>query len=404
MLKRFIIFDSNQLKLKRMSINYSLIAIFFLLTSCISTKPDTASSKDFVWTLGGFERPKGKNPIIEPESTNTFMDPMNDSLVRWEENDTFNPGAVVKDGKVYVLYRAEDKFGIGIGFRTSRLGLAESKDGIHFTRRKEPVLFPGDDSQKEFEWPGGIEDPRLAVTEDGTYVVFYTQWNRKIPRLGVATSRDLVTWEKHGPIFRNAKFQKVFNEPHKSASIVTKLKDDKLVISKVGGKYFMYWGEHGVSGATSTDLINWEPVLNEKGELAKFIIPREGYFDSALTECGPPAIITDKGILLLYNGKNHDDKLIADPRFNIGTYSAGQVLFSKNDPTEVLQRLDVPFLRPMEAFEKSGQYKDGTVFIQGLTYYQKKWFLYYGCADSKVAVAIYDPTKLVDFDPIPEEK
>ncbi|VTP98550.1 Uncharacterised protein [Sphingobacterium daejeonense] len=58
----------------------------------------------------------------------------------------------------------------------------------------------------------------------------------------------------------------------------------------------------------------------------------------------------------------------------------------------------------MEAFEKSGQYKDGTVFIQGLTYYQKKWFLYYGCADSKVAVAIYDPTKLVDFDPIPEEK
>lgn len=385
-----------------MSKKLSSIALLFLFVSCVSTKSDVATTKDIVWTLGGFERPQGVNPIISPDSTTTFLDPMSDSLVRWEENDTFNPGAVVKDGKVYVLYRAEDKYGIGIGFRTSRLGLAESKDGIHFTQHKEPVLFPAKDDQKEFEWPGGIEDPRLAVTENGTYVVFYTQWNRDVPRLGVATSKDLINWQKHGPIFRNAKYQKVFNEGHKSASIVTKLKNDKLVITKIDGKYFMYWGEHGVSGATSTDLINWEPILNEEGNLAKFIKPREGYFDSALTECGPPAVMTDKGILLLYNGKNHNNKVLADPRFNLGTYSAGQVLFSSKNPTEVIQRLDVPFLRPMEDFEKSGQYKDGTVFLQGLTYFKNKWFLYYGCADSKVGVAVYDPSKLTDFDPVPE--
>ncbi|OYD44876.1 hypothetical protein CHU00_14765 [Sphingobacterium cellulitidis] len=385
-----------------MSRKLSSIALLFLFISCVSTKSDVATTKDIVWTLGGFERPQGVNPIISPDSTTTFLDPMSDSLIRWEENDTFNPGAVVKDGKVYVLYRAEDKYGIGIGFRTSRLGLAESKDGIHFTQHKEPVLFPAKDDQKEFEWPGGIEDPRLAVTEDGTYVVFYTQWNRDVPRLGVATSKDLINWQKHGPIFRNAKYQKVFNEGHKSASIVTKIKNDKLVITKIDGKYFMYWGEHGVSGATSTDLINWEPILNEEGNLAKFIKPREGYFDSALTECGPPAVMTDKGILLLYNGKNHNNKVLADPRFNLGTYSAGQVLFSSKNPTEVIQRMDVPFLRPMEDFEKSGQYKDGTVFLQGLTYFKNKWFLYYGCADSKVGVAIYDPSKLTDFDPVPE--
>ncbi|GGE32380.1 glycoside hydrolase family 130 protein [Sphingobacterium cellulitidis] len=385
-----------------MSRKLSSIALLFLFISCVSTKSDVATTKDIVWTLGGFERPQGVNPIISPDSTTTFLDPMSDSLIRWEENDTFNPGAVVKDGKVYVLYRAEDKYGIGIGFRTSRLGLAESKDGIHFTQHKEPVLFPAKDDQKEFEWPGGIEDPRLAVTEDGTYVVFYTQWNRDVPRLGVATSKDLINWQKHGPIFRNAKYQKVFNEGHKSASIVTKIKNDKLVITKIDGKYFMYWGEHGVSGATSTDLINWEPILNEEGSLAKFIKPREGYFDSALTECGPPAVMTDKGILLLYNGKNHNNKVLADPRFNLGTYSAGQVLFSSKNPTEVIQRMDVPFLRPMEDFEKSGQYKDGTVFLQGLTYFKNKWFLYYGCADSKVGVAVYDPSKLTDFDPVPE--
>lgn len=353
------------------------------------------------WTLGGFARPTGVNPIISPDSSTTFLDPMSGKSLRWEENDTFNPGAVVKGDTVFVLYRAEDKYGIGIGFRTSRLGLAHSLDGINFSRAAEPVLYPAEDSQKQYEWPGGLEDPRVAVTEDGTYVVFYTQWNRDVPRLGVATSKDLRTWVKHGPIFENANYKPLMQTSHKSASILTQVKDDKVVIAKVNGKYWMYWGEHGVKGATSDNLIDWEPVLDKSGELQQFIQVRPGYFDSALTECGPPALLTDQGILLLYNGKNHDKKEFADPRFNLGTYSAGQVLFDKKDPTKVLKRLDTPFLRPMEAFEKSGQYVDGTVFIQGLTYFKSKWFLYYGCADSKVAVAVFDPENPTAFDPTP---
>ena len=152
----------------------------------------------------------------------------------------------------------------------------------------------------------------------------------------------------------------------------------------------MYWGEHMVAAATSDDLINWTPVLNEQNELLGLIYPREKYFDSALTECGPPAVITDDGILLLYNGKNRTDEL-RDKRYNSGTYSAGQVLFDLKDPYKAIARLDTPFFRPTENFEKSGQYVDGTVFIEGLVHHQGKLFLYYGCADSKVGVAIYDP-------------
>lgn len=376
-----------------------LIALQGLL-SCNSSKFQKVEEVPN-WTLGGFVRPEGVNPIISPDSNSTFLDPMSNTLVKWEENDTFNPGAVVKDDTLYVLYRAEDKFGIGIGFRTSRLGLASSIDGINFDRKTTPVLFPADDNQKKYEWPGGIEDPRVSVTEDGTFVVFYTQWNRDTPRLGVATSKDLRNWDKHGPIFAKSKYSKLMNMGHKSASIVTEVKDEKLVISKVNGKYWMYWGEHGVKGATSENLIDWEPVLDENGELAKFIDIRPGYFDSALTECGPPAIKTEKGILLLYNGKNHNEKEFADSTYALGTYSAGQVLFDKSDPTKVLERLDSPFMRPMEDFEKSGQYIDGTVFIQGLAYFKSKWFLYYGCADSKVGVSVYDPAKPALFDPKP---
>lgn len=354
------------------------------------------------WALGGFVRATQENPVIEPIEKTHFVDPMSGEKMHWESNDTFNPGAVLKNGKVVVLYRAEDKTGVKIGHRTSRLGYAFSKDGIHFKRKKKPVLYPRNDSQKAFEWPGGCEDPRVAMTEDGTYVVFYTQWNRKIPRLGVATSKDLLRWTKHGPIFQKAHGGKFFNRPHKSASIITKLSDGKLVITKINGKYWMYWGEHGVHAATSDNLFDWEPLVDENGELRSLISPRKGYFDSHLTECGPPAVLTDDGIVLLYNGKNLGNEN-RDKRFHPNTYCAGQVLFDRNDPTKPLDRLDVPFLRPMADFEKSGQYVNGTVFIQGLVYFQDKWFLYYGCADSKVAVAIYDPANPAPPDPLPWE-
>ncbi|MDP4275914.1 MAG: hypothetical protein Q8907_16730, partial [Bacteroidota bacterium] len=146
------------------------------------------------WALGNFTRPGGVNPIVFPDEHSRFMDPMTGKLLDWESNDTFNPAAVAKDGKIYILYRAEDKSGQGIGGRTSRIGIAESVDGLKVKRSKEPVLFPADDNQKEFEWTGGCEDPRVAVTEDGTYLMLYTQWNHKVPRLAAATSRDLVHW------------------------------------------------------------------------------------------------------------------------------------------------------------------------------------------------------------------
>lgn len=353
------------------------------------------------WAMGGFVRPAGINPIISPDSTAKFADPMSGKDVAWEAYYTFNPAAVVKNGKIVVLYRSEDKTGDAIGTRTSRIGYAETADGLHFKRKVTPVMFPANDSQKEFEWPGGCEDPRVAVTANGTYVMFYTQWNRQVPRLGVATSKDLIHWTKHGPIFRKAYNGKFFNIPHKSASIVTKLVNGRLVITKMNGKYWMYWGELHVFAATSTNLVDWTPVVDNNGELKQLISPRKGYFDSDLTECGPPAVMTSKGIILFYNGKNHPGDG-GDRRFNGNAYCAGEVLFSRHDPTKPVARLNVPFLRPMEPFEKSGQYVNGTVFIEGLTFFKKKWYLYYGCADSRVGVAVYDPARPHAGDPLPQ--
>ena len=376
--------------------------IYFFLNFFLFSYAQLEENRNILpdWALGGFVRPEGVNPIIEPNPASTFFCPMSQAQVKWEESDTFNPAAVVKDGEIYVLYRAEDNSATGIGKRVSRIGMAKSSNGIDMQRFAAPVMFPAEDNNKLYEWSGGCEDPRVAVTEDGTFVMLYTAWNRSVARLNVATSKDLVTWTKHGPAFAQAYNGKYLNSWTKSASIVTKVVNDKLVISKVNGKYFMYWGENKICAATSDDLVNWAPVEDANGNLLALANTRKGYFDSEFVECGPPAVITEKGILLVYNGKNKTSS-DRDIRFNAGTYSAGQMLFDLNDPLKVINRLNVPFFRPMESFEKSGQYLNGTVFIEGLVYFKQKWYLYYGCADSKVGVAIFDPAKVTDGDSIP---
>ena len=173
----------------------------------------------------------------------------------------------------------------------------------------------------------------------------------------------------------------------KSASMITKMKNGKPVLAKIKGKYWMYWGEHFVNLAWSTNLYDWYPLLDKYGELKKAMVTRPGKFDSDLTECGPPALITDKGILLMYNGKNANDEK-ADPSLPKGTYSVGEVVFDIKNMEKIIFRTDTSLLKPSLPHEVTGQYKAGTTFSEGLVYFKKKWYVYYGTADSFVGVAI----------------
>jgi predicted GH43/DUF377 family glycosyl hydrolase len=242
------------------------------------------------------------------------------------------------------------------------------------------------DAQRGNEFPGGVEDPRITETEDGRYVMTYTQWNRDVPRLAVATSRDLIAWTKHGPAFSKVAAGKYLRTESKSGAILSRVVGDRIVATRVNGKYWMYFGVPHVRIATSDNLIDWTPLEDADGNAIHVLSPRPGYFDSWLVEPGPPALITEAGIVLLYNAGNSATH--GDSTLPARVYTAGQALFDATNPVKLLDRTGKPFLRPTESYERTGQYVEGTTFVEGLVPFRGQWLLYYGTADSRVAVAV----------------
>jgi predicted GH43/DUF377 family glycosyl hydrolase len=302
-----------------------------------------AGSGAFVPPFGPWTRLHGGEPILVPRGRG------------FEAAGVFNP-AVIRDGERYVmLYRAQDAKG------TSRLGMAASRDGIHFAREPEPALAP----EAEYERGGGVEDPRL-VKIGATFYLTYTAYDGKNAQLALATSPDLRRWTRRGVIMpANAGRWNV--KWTKSGAILTE---------PVGGRYWMYYMADAAAGsdqmgvAYSTDLLRWTEALD-----APVLGRRPGHFDSRVVEPGPPPVMLQEGILLVYNGA--DDRLV---------YRTGWALFDRNDPTRVIARSDAPIFEPQRGWERNGQVPN-VVFVEGLVREGKRWLFYYGGADKHVGVA-----------------
>ena len=289
-----------------------------------------------------------------------ILSPIGDTF---QSAGTFNPAVIKKDGKFVMLYRAQDRAG------KSSLGYATSDDGIHFVRRPDPVMV----AEAPYEKGGGVEDPRLQKIGE-TYYLTYTGYNnvdgaspeKKDAQLCLATSTDLIHWQRQGIIIPS--FKGKWN--------VKWTKSGAIAPEKINGKYWMYYlgdakGQDTQMGvAYSDDLTHWIDPLDHP-----VMSSRPGTFDSQVVEPGPPPIITPQGIFLIYNGA--DDKLV---------YSTGWVLFDKNDPTKVLARAEQPVFAPEKEWEKVGQVPN-VVFVEGMVRDGDRWLFYYGAADKNVGVA-----------------
>ena len=301
--------------------------------------------------FGEWHRLSG-TPILSPRGTT------------WESAGTFNPAVIFVPSKnpansaagtFVMLYRAQD------GSGTSRLGYAESADGIHFTRRPEPVLSPENDYEKD----GGVEDPRLVLI-NGTYYLTYTGYNKKDAQLCLATSPDLVHWARKGIIL----------PAYKGKWNVAWTKSGVIVPEKINGHYWMYWLGTGADKTDqmglsySDDLVHWTEATDTP------VLPsRPGMFDARVVEPGPPPILTAKGIVLVYNGA--DDHLV---------YRTGVAIFDRHDPRKLMQRTDQPIFAPEKDWEKLGQVPN-VVFVEGLSRTGDRFLFHYGGADKYVGVA-----------------
>lgn len=302
-------------------------------------------------------------PLLRPDSS-------------WSSFGLFNPAAIQANGKTVLLFRAQDRN------QTSRIGYAESTDGLHFAVRPDPVLSP----EAPYEKDGGVEDPRV-VSINGRYFLTYTGYNRgahrpsggrgarfdDVAQLCLATSTDLIHWQRQGVIL--PAYQGTWNTQW--------TKSGAIVPEKIDGKWWMYYlgtrkdpdgqPRDYMGLAFSDDLRHWSDATDQP------VLPRRpGAFDSRVMEPGPPPLLTDAGILLLYNGAN--EHLV---------YGPGWVLFDRRDPRRVLARADKPFAVPTLDWEKIGNVPN-VIFLEGAVAYgnSRGDFLdlmgYYGAADKYI--------------------
>lgn len=285
------------------------------------------------------------NPIITPNYRNSF-----------EKECTYNPGAIVHKGKVYLIYRAEDVYGNYV----SRLCLAISKDGFNFKKYKgNPIISPTRPEEKR-----GCEDARITKIGN-TFYLTYVSWDgNKLLKSNVslATSKDLINWRKHGVIIKGF------------------IKAGALYPKKINDKYIMFVKGSGTNSKTTHNiyLAHSKNLRKWKVDKNPVLRPRRNFFDNLLTEPGPaPFLIKDK-LVLIYNGANK----------NI-VYQPGLVILNKDNPKEVIYRSKKPLLSPSEQFERFGKVNN-VVFAEGMIEFKNKYFLYYGGADKCAGVATVD--------------
>jgi predicted GH43/DUF377 family glycosyl hydrolase len=146
--------------------------VFALAVCClfpsVAVEPQTES------VFGHWKR-VSETPIVSPTGAG------------WESAGTFNPAVLTRYNKFVMLFRVQDAAG------TSRLGYAESMDGVHFTRKHGAVLSP----EADYEKGGGVEDPRLVQLRDRYYLT-YTAYNKKDAQLCLAESMDAIHWRRLG--------------------------------------------------------------------------------------------------------------------------------------------------------------------------------------------------------------
>jgi predicted GH43/DUF377 family glycosyl hydrolase len=291
----------------------------------------------------------GDGPVLTPRPD-----------VAWERSAVLNTAAVHAGGRFHLFYRGVAHY--PNARNRSCIGHAWSDDGIHFERAAEPVLSHGTRPENAV----GVEDPRVVRLGD-TYYMTYVMWNEKVTSIGLATSRDLLTWSDRGVLFGHA----LFGNNKNAALFAEKIDGQYALIHRPMG---FQWGEEtgplDIWLSLSPDLKTWSGHR-------RLLRARRGEVDWEYGKIGlgAPPLRTDAGWLMVYHAV---DRKMA--------YRLGLVLLDLKDPTRVIRRTDSPILEPEAGWEIRGDVNN-VVFTCGAVLLGAELWVYYGGADTVIGLA-----------------
>jgi predicted GH43/DUF377 family glycosyl hydrolase len=310
---------------------------------------------------------KAPSPLIRYRE-NPIISPREDSW--WESRQTFNPGAVLLEDKVHILYRAIGDDGI------SRFGYAVSREGFKIEERLEYPVYQHSVTSPKFTIYsyasggsfGGSEDPRLVrVDNEDVLYMTYTACDEGL-RMGLTSIKvkDFLDrkWEWSPPRLISPP-----GEVHKNWVIFPE---------KIKGKYAILHSLSPKISISYLDSLDFKPGVyltsyhnggNGNG--------RESFWDSVIRGAGAPPIKTRLGWLLFYH---------AIDLYEPYKYKIGAVLVDLEDPKRVIRCSATPVLEPAMIYEHSG-FKPGVVYLTAAVVKDGELMLYYGASDSYVCVA-----------------
>lgn len=314
----------------------------------------------------------------------------------FENEGVFNPAVYQDHNTVHLFYRAVRKGNF------SSIGYCKLEGPLNVIERsKLPILVS--ETSEEFH---GIEDPRITKI-DNNYYLTYSAFDGINVFGAYATSTDLINFERKGiitPKFTFEEYSKLIAQNYgrikKSHYVfyelfsrykISKLMKGKIYVwdknlvffpKKIQGKFALLHRLH-----PSIQLLFFEDPKELKNnfwvnyieDLRKHIVLLPKFkHESSHIGAGCPPIETEKGWLIIYHAAQSSAKGLI--------YHACAALLDLKNPLIVIGRLKQPLFSPTEDYEIEGNINN-VVFPTGTAIFNNELYIYYGAADSRIAVA-----------------
>lgn len=284
----------------------------------------------------------------------------------YDANSVFNAAAVKVGGETILLVRVEDFRGI------SHFTAARSADGVsNWNIDPEPTFRPDPAHHPEELW--GIEDPRVTWLEElQVYGIAYTSYSKGGPLVALATTTDFKEFQRLGP---------VMPPDDKDAAVFPR---------RLGDRWAMLHRPVSRSPHIPANIwISYSPDLRHWGDHREIVHAREGsWWDANKIGLSAPPLETPEGWLVLYHGVR--------TTASGSIYRLGLVLLDLDHPHRVLRRTDEWIFGPKAVYERDGDVDD-VVFPCGWVVTEDTIRMYYGAADSCIALATAKLSELLSF-------